>query len=156
MTLEEYLHDRKRLFGVVDKGFKVEIHREGVSEESIAKRIEQSQPSLPRRRVIEQDKAPTIAIPQAQGPVAGLLELPGVKRTMALLSKPQQRFWTLLLQNDGSWFKKSKLPLLLGYSSVGSIDANLGIYSLVKRGIVEQTRIDAETAYRTNLRATIA
>lgn len=35
MTVEEYLHDRKRLFSVMDKGFKVEIHKEGVSDKAM-------------------------------------------------------------------------------------------------------------------------
>ena len=35
MTLEEYLRDRKRLFSIMDKGFKIVLHREGVSEKII-------------------------------------------------------------------------------------------------------------------------
>src|SRR2546426_6557686 len=81
MTLEEYLHDRKRLFSVMDKGFKVEIHREGIAEETISKRL--AMPSMPVRRMREPKESATPAIevqPISQGQVAGILELPGVKR----------------------------------------------------------------------------
>lgn len=41
-TESEYLHDHKRLFSLYDKGFKLEIHREGVSEKVIQKSFEKN------------------------------------------------------------------------------------------------------------------
>ncbi|MDE1868255.1 MAG: DEAD/DEAH box helicase family protein, partial [Thaumarchaeota archaeon] len=35
MTIEQYQHDHKRLFGIMDKGFKIVLHREGISEKVI-------------------------------------------------------------------------------------------------------------------------
>ena len=37
MTLSEYASDRKRLYGVMEKGFKIILHREGYSEKEIIK-----------------------------------------------------------------------------------------------------------------------
>jgi len=156
MTLEEYLHDRKRLFSVMDKGFKVEIHREGVSEEAISKRVEQSMPSLPRRRTAEPKEQVNAPTPMATGPVAGLLEMPGVKRIMAQLSRGQQKLYSLLLQNDGSFFRISQLPLLLGYTSTHSFLVSVKPQELVKKNYVEQKKVDGETSYRTNLRSKVA
>jgi len=152
MTLEEYLHDRKRLFSVMDKGFKVEIHREGISEEQISKRIE-SQPAFKARREPVKKDTPLQEPATPSGPITGLFELPGVKRVLSTLSKPQERMYRLLLQNDGVWFKTSKLVLLLGYSSSDSFSASLFPSQLVKRNLVESQRMDGENAYRTTIQA---
>lgn len=46
-TASEYIHDHKRLFSLYDKGFKIEIHREGISDKVIQK-------SEPKKRIIKQ------------------------------------------------------------------------------------------------------
>ena len=163
MTLDEYLHDRKRLFSVMDKGFKVEIHREGISEETITKRLTSAAP-LPRLRkqlpsTLQKEESlepAATAPPPAPSSIAGILELPGVKRMMSQLSGPQRRLYQLLLQNDGTWFKKSKLPLVLGYTSDHSMDVTVNFGQLVKRGLIERNRVDGETAFRTNVSARVA
>lgn len=40
MTIEEFQRDRKRLFGIYDKGFKVVLHREGFSDKQVMKGLE--------------------------------------------------------------------------------------------------------------------
>lgn len=161
MTLEEYLHDRKRLFSVMDKGFKVEIHREGISEETITKRLISAGPiPRPRKQIVSPAKEETVGAPSVSSSpsssIAGILDLPGVKRTMGQLSGPQRRLYQLLLQNDGTWFKKSKLPLVMGYTSEQSMDATVNVGQLVKRGLIERSKVDGETAYRTNVSARVA
>lgn len=154
MTLDEYLHDRKRLFSVMDKGFKVEIHREGISERAVEKRLTETwRPRRVARPRKEEPAAPAQPVPQ--GPVADVLNLPGVQRIMQTLSKSEQRFWKLLLQNDGSWFRRDKLPLLLGYTSEDSMGHLIRFGKLVERGYIEQSKIDRKFAYRTNMRAKV-
>jgi DNA excision repair protein ERCC-3 len=157
MTLEEYLHDRKRLFSVMDKGFKVEIHREGISEDTIAEKLAAQSAFLqPRsrklsRRVDSRSSGETPMSALVRSNLEGVLELPGVKKVMGGLTGPQRRLYQLLLQNDGTWFKKSKLPLVLGYTSEHSMDVTIKIGQLVKRALIERSHVDGETAYRTNV-----
>jgi len=156
MTLEEYIHDRKRLFSVMDKGFKVEIHREGVSERAVEQRLTETW-QRPRRRPpaakMVVGEPPAIQAPA--GPISGILELPGVKRIMSRLSKAEQRFYSMLLQNDGSWFKREQLPLLLGYTSDDSMRGSINFPKLVSAGYIEQSRVEGGLAYRTNVRARV-
>ena len=154
MTLDEYLHDRKRLFSVMDKGFKIEIHREGVSERIVERRL--SETLRPRRYKTQKRVAEVPSTPVLPGAVADILQLPGVQRIMQTLTKSQQRLWQFLLQNDGSWFKRSKLPLLLGYTSVDSMRVSINFPRLTSRGYIEQKKIDGELAYRTNMRAKVS
>ncbi len=163
MTLAEYLHDRKRLFSVMDKGFKVEIHREGISEDTITKKLT-AQPAFPRvpwrrlSRPADSGKAAaeTLASAPSGSNLAGILELPGVEKVMGGLTGPKRRLYQLLLQNDGTWFKKSKLPLVLGYTSEHSMDVTVNTGQLVKRALIERSRVDGETAYRTNVSTIVA
>jgi hypothetical protein len=83
------------------------------------------------------------------------LELPGVKKVMGGLTGPQRRLYQLLLQNDGTWFKKSKLPLVLGYTSEHSMDVTVNMGQLVRKGLIERSRLDGETGYRTNVSARV-
>jgi DNA excision repair protein ERCC-3 len=152
MTLEEYLHDRKRLFSVMDKGFKVEIHREGVSEETITQKL--ALHPLPHSRSAKPESAPDKVGPDShasESTITGIMDLPGVKKILNALTGSQRRLYQLLLQNDGTWFKKDKLPLVLGYTSGHSMAVAVNIGQLVKRGLIERTRLDGEVAFRTNV-----
>lgn len=154
MTMDEYIHDRKRLFSVMDKGFKVEIHREGISEKAVERRLTET---WKPRRIARPRKEPAapLAEPIPLGPVADVMNLPGVKRIMQTLSRSEQRFWKLLLQNDGTWFRRDKLPLLLGYTSEDSMGHLIRFGKLAARGFIEQKKIEGKLAYRTNMRAKI-
>jgi len=152
MTVDEYLHDRKRLFSVMDKGFKLEIHREGVSEESINKRIDSPTP-YPRRttKTNKADEMPQQ--PMEEGTIAGVMNLPGVRKIMASLNGSQKRVYELLIRNDGQWFKKSSLPLLLGYTSENSLRVSVNFPEMVQRELIEQRRTKEGSEYRTNIRS---
>ena len=75
---------------------------------------------------------------------------------MQKLGKGQQRLWQFLLQNDGQYFRKDKLVLLLGYSSVHSMEVTINFPELVGKDLVEQSRIEGQTVYRTTMRAKIS
>lgn len=154
MTVDEYLHDRKRLFSVMDKGFKLEIHREGVSEESINKRIESPMP-YHRRTTKTNGAEETSQQPIMEGSIAGIMNLPGVKKIMAGLNGSQKRVYELLIKNDGQWFKKSSLPLLLGYTSENSMMASVNFPEMYQRGLIEQRRTKEGTEYRANIRSRV-
>jgi len=153
MTIEEYLHDRKRLFSVMDKGFKIEIHREGVTERTIERRLSESYVGPRRIRKVEETKESVAQGPLPTGPVADILRLPGVQKIMGLLSKAEQKFWQLLLQNDGEWFRRDKLPLLLGYAGDSGLRHAIDFNRMESKGLIEITRIEGKLAYRTNMRA---
>jgi len=158
MTMDEYLHDRKRLFSVMDKGFKVEIHREGISEREVERRVAETwRPPRVARPKMREPQAPELPAPVAipSGPVTDILNLPGVQRIMRGLSRAEQRFWSLLLQNDGSWFRRDKLPLLLGYTSEDSMRHSIDFDKLLTRGYIEKSKSDGKLAYRTNMRARV-
>lgn len=156
MTLDEYLHDRKRLFSVMDKGFKVEIHREGVSERVVEKRLTEAWKPQKIKGFRKREPPSPRPQPGIQGPVADVLNLPGVQRMAQRLTKPEQRFWQFLLQNDGTWFKRSKLALLLGYTSADSMRHSIDFPALGSKGYIEESRIEGELAYRTNMRVKVA
>ena len=147
MTVDEYLHDRKRLFSVMDKGFKLEIHREGVSEQSINRRIESR--ATPTRKPQEEEPPQQ---PQSSEAIAGVMNLPGVRKIMSGLNGSQRRVYELLIKNDGQWFKKSSLPLLLGYTSEDSMRKSVNFPEMADRGLIEQRRTKTGTEYRTNIR----
>ena len=153
MTLEEYIHDRKRLFSVMDRGFKLVIHREGVSEETISKRLQSPVKPQVRKPKNEAREAESVLPVPDEGAIAGIMSLPGIQRTMATLTRPQQRLYELLLKNDGQYFKRSNLPLVLGYTSINSMRVTVNPSELVQKGLIETTRIEGETCYRTNIRA---
>jgi DNA excision repair protein ERCC-3 len=158
MTLEEYLRDRKRLFAIMDKGFKIVLHKEGVSEKVIEMH-EQSGYVPPRPRAAKTAngngnnpdvQAPTM--PAISGQSATYLKLPGVQRMTALMSKKELEFFTLLLDHDGEWFSTDKLPFLLGYSSKHSLQVNFDFSKMISRGWIEKQKEGNSTSYRTNMR----
>jgi hypothetical protein len=166
MTLEEYLHDRKRLFSIMDKGFKIVLHREGVSEKIIeghadelrAPRIRGERTISEKLLTLRNSKStstehvePTLPIQSGQS--ATFLKLPGVQRMMALMNKKQRQFYTLLLDHDGEWFSRQRLPLLLGYAGEsGGFQATMDFPKMVQRGWIEQTREGGHLSYRTNIK----
>lgn len=161
MTLEEYLRDRKRLFSIMDKGFKIVLHREGVSEKVIEDHSQDYRPTIARTRqpsagsstsTQQPSQAPPSFTPPS-GQSATYAGLPGVQRIMALMNKKQKQFYTLLLDHDGEWFSRKQLPMILGYAGEsGGFQATLDFPKLVQRGWIEQKREGNGTSYRTNMK----
>jgi superfamily II DNA or RNA helicase len=158
MTLEEYLHDRKRLFSIMDKGFKIVLHREGVSEKVIEDHSQDFRPlARPRQPISKQASAlePVTATPSlsvSPGQSGTYTNLPGVQRIMALMNKKEKQLYTLLLDHDGEWFSGNKLPFLLGYASKHSMQVSLSFKKMVDRDWIEQQRIEGSLSYRTNMK----
>jgi DNA excision repair protein ERCC-3 len=155
MTLEEYLRDRKRLFAIMDKGFKIVLHKEGVSEKVIEQH-EQNGYVPPRPRMTKKtengNQEVTPSIPVMSGQSATFINLPGVQRILNLMNAKEQQLFTLLLDHDGSWFSREKLPLLLGYASIDTMRHSIDFGKMIGRGWIESQREGRTTTYRTNMR----
>ncbi|OLD02445.1 MAG: hypothetical protein AUJ07_08630 [Crenarchaeota archaeon 13_1_40CM_3_53_5] len=163
MTADEYLHDRKRLFSVMDKGFDVRIIEEGVTQETLAKRLRNEGSSYPRprrsgsRNNTETSKAdlPT-QTQESGGAIAGVLQLPGIQRILSSLMPADKKLYTFLLQNDGKPFTLANLALLLGYSSAESLRHSVNLGTLIGRKLVEKVSLQGQTAYRTNIASKVS
>lgn len=157
MTLEEYLHDRKRLFSIMDKGFKIVLHREGVSEKIIQDHSSDVRETRRiRQPIVKESIQPQTSPPLMSGQSMTYTSLPGVQRIMALMNKKEKQFYTLLLDHDGEWFIRQRLPLLLGFASDNVMAHSLDFVKLVDRGWIESKREGRISSYRTNMRGKMA
>jgi DNA excision repair protein ERCC-3 len=153
MTLEEYLRDRKRLFAIMDKGFKIVLHREGVSEKVIEQHEQNGYvPQKPRATKKTENFQETVSAPIMSGQSATFTSLPGVQRILNLMNTKEKQLFTLLLDHDGSWFSREKLPLLLGYASDDTMRHSIDFTKMVERGWIETQRQGRASSYRTNMR----
>lgn len=113
MTISEYQQDHKRLFGIMDKGFKIVLHREGISE----KVIQQSHDQAPKSSAKKNQKlqiSNTVQEYQIQSNHP-ILSLPGIKKKLAQLTKPEQKLIELLYTREKEDFSGEGLAMLLGY-----------------------------------------
>ena len=155
MTVEEYASHKKRLFSIMDKGFNVKINREGVSDKSLQQAGETRH--RPKIRPVETttvdqsiSKLQSYVV-QTPETIAGILAMPGIQNIKKRMTKAQIKFWDLLLKTDGTWYKRSRLPMIIGYGSVDSMRKALDFTYLINQGWIEVGKIDKETAYRTNM-----
>jgi len=96
MTAQEYQTDHKRLFGIMDKGFKIVLHREGVSEKMITQKpLKDAQQRHPA--TLPANMPSKITDFEAQHPI---LSLPGIKKKLALLRDVERKCVTLLFQRE--------------------------------------------------------
>jgi len=166
MTLEEYLRDRKRLFSIMDKGFKIVLHREGISEKIIEGHADELRaPRIRGERTISEklltlrnskststtEVAPT-PLPVQSGQSQTYANLPGVKRIMALMNNKEKQLYTLLLDHDGEWFSRKRLPILLGYASDDTLRHSINLVKMVERDWIEEKREGRVCSYRTNMK----
>ena len=159
MTLEEWVRDKKRFYSVMDRGFKIDIHKEGIVEREIqaaqaAPRLRVRSPAVPKAAA-GSEPAPAPVTPPATGELAGIMEMPGVKSRIERMTKPQRTLFEFLLKNDGTFIRKDKLQFVLNYSSMHSMEVNVEFPLMVKAGWIEQQRVGGMLAYRTNIRAKI-
>jgi len=156
MTLEEYLRDRKRLFSIMDKGFKIVLHREGVSEKVIEQHEQRLNFLLSRprasKKTVSGSTAKLSSGPISSGQSATFVNLPGVQKIMHLMSRKEQQLFTLLLDHDGEWFSREKLPLLLGYASCDTMRHSIDYPKMIERGWIEAKREGGALSYRTNMK----
>jgi DNA excision repair protein ERCC-3 len=147
MTLDEYARDRKRLFSIMDKGFKVEIHRERVSERQFTR----TQQERGRKVRITPHDAPSPSQSETQpiAPTAAPSGLPpGMQKLYLTLTEPQQRLISHLYLRDGEWHSTSKIYPFLNYTTYQGMINSTKLPELERRKIIER-----KTGYvRTNFR----
>jgi len=133
MTLDEYVHDRKRLFSIMDKGFKVEIHREGITEKAFT-----GVSSAPRTRAPVLRSAPTVTHAPVISSPESLTGLPGMQKLYSTLSEPQQRLIAHLSLRDGEWHSTGKLWPFLGYATYQGMINSMNLPELLRRHLIER------------------
>ncbi|MEM2941391.1 MAG: DEAD/DEAH box helicase family protein [Thermoproteota archaeon] len=151
MTPEEYSTDRKRLFSVMDRGFKIEIHGHDTIEQSVSGkkgglwlRKKSTQPS---------SESTSITMPAQSSDLSHLLNLPGIRKQLNTLNKKQRELMELLIRSDGTWFTREKLRLVLGYATDDGFRHAMKLPELIERGLVEKGKVNGKTAYRSNISA---
>jgi len=144
MTVEEYQRDKKRLFSVMDKGFKVVIHREGVSERAFS-RTQETPRVVPSRRATSPTVQPLVtpvASPSALSP------LPGMQKLFATLREPQQRLIAHLASHDGEWHSTAKLYPFLGFQTYQGMINSTNLPELERRKLIERKLGQIRTNFR--------
>jgi len=130
MTGIEYENDKKRLFVFYDKGFKLIIHREGISDKQIQKMQKRSYVELGHRQIskksIVQDQ-PVIQLPEHP-----ILKLPGIQKRLSYLKPGQQKVVKVLFENEGKEFSTKALAMLLGYDNVNSFINSVNLREIVE------------------------
>lgn len=143
MTIDQYQHDHKRLFGIMDKGFKIILHREGISDK-IVHMIHESTESTktksrqtvtkatakPTVRKSEQDKFPF----ESTHPI---LSLPGIQKKLVTLSNPMRQCVNIMFQNPTKAFSKEDFIDITGATSLKS-QSSFG--NLINMGLAEKTK----------------
>ena len=115
MTVQEYQKDHKRLFGIMDKGFKIVLHRDGISD----KVIEEAKSAKPIRK---EKSVKVTSQPKEQYDIKSehpILSLPGIKKKLADLNKTEKLIVELLYNREGEEFTKAGIGMLLGLSPNG-------------------------------------
>lgn len=162
MTLEEYAHDKKRLFSVMEKGFKIVLHKEGM-DERVVQRAERSAEKKPSKTLREPRQAGSEAKPQPSQPdtseIDAIYQKVGLQRApkfRANMNKAQQKVFDYLIQNDGNFYTKEKLALLLEYSSMDSLRVSADFPEMVRKGWIEERKDGKLSAYGTSMRSKVA
>lgn len=139
MTVEEYQRDHKRLFGIMDKGFKIVLHREGVSEKMIQKPLKHAQQ---RRPTTMPNKPITL---ETNHPI---LSMPGIQKQLITLNTRERNFINLLFQREGKPVSKEAAAMLLGFSSTHSFEATLRFKKLEDMKLIQK---EGKSSYKADL-----
>lgn len=109
MTIPEYQTDHKRLFGIMDKGFKIVLHREGISDKVIQQAINHEkapaiQKTPPKPKTTDFEK---------QHPI---LSLPGIQKKLEKCTGSERKAVNLMFQKPEKQFTAEDLCNYLGYA----------------------------------------
>lgn len=127
-TLDEYQHDHKRLFSLMDKGFKITLHREGISEKIIQK-IDSGQEKRKPIKIIPKEPK---RIEIVDHPT---LQLPGVRKRLVGLKKSELLAVNEMFRHEDKKYTMRQLALILGISRADHV----GNFSkLVKLGLIKK------------------
>lgn len=132
---EEYTAYHKRLFGVMDRGFKIILHREGVSDKVVhhyempdkeirPPKITKSQAHIPRMET----KVPKVEINDP------LLKLPGAVQLLQKCNSEEQRVISTLFSNKEKSFTSKTLIIWLGNQL-----KHVSYSKLTKLGLIKKT-----------------
>lgn len=154
MTLEEYVRDRQRLFSVMDKGFKVEIHREGVSERQFTRTQEAAAPMRTPKRIRVSVQAPSETQKSTSGTEGSVQSSamfaslpPGMQKLILSRNEPEQKLIIHLYSRDGEWQPTNMLYLALNYTSRSNM-TSIDFADLERRRIIERKRGFVRTNFR--------
>jgi len=115
MTIEQYQTDRKRLFGVMEKGFKIVLHREGFSDKKII------EASYDKPRKVKTTRAVKLKIGSEMVPskidlghIHPILGLPGVKRKLIEYNTAEIECLKIMYANVTTEYTKEDLCYAVG------------------------------------------
>ena len=152
-TEQEYLHDRERLFSLLDKGWKINLHSEGIREKVVEG---EAQPRIRRSRIIPEKKEEPSGVPQPQAPLVPsnpLLSSKGVQNAMSLMKGMERSTFEFLIANDTNWITDEKLAFHLGLTGgVRSLQANVRFGWMQDKEWIERQKIEGKMASRTRFR----
>lgn len=153
MTVEEYDRDHKRLFSIMDRGFKIVLHRDGLEDKIFGGGGQHDDRDRKPRQASVRRPAPVRASNSQPLPADlddqkyPLLKYAGIKKIVAGLGKPQRKVMLFLIdpQNQNQTFTAKKLMLALGYT--GDRRFRITMSPLVSEGFVLR---QADGTYRQN------
>ncbi len=140
MTGQEYINDKKRLFGIMDKGFKIVLHREGIAEKVVSfdktldkkARVYRKVQSTPK---ISPEEKPDKELEfEMNHPI---LSLPGIQKRMSSLNKAERNVVRVLFQKEGQEFSKEGLAVLVGFTTADSMRHAVNFPKLEKLQLIQ-------------------
>lgn len=146
---EQYTLYHKRLFGVMDRGFKIILHREGIADKivhNIGSALEDHE-HLPRakrvRSALQQKPQGKTKEPSTEILNDPVLSLPGIQKRMTGLNKAARNIVILCFKNPGKIYTTEAMSMLLGYPTTNHLLASMGsngIAKLVDMGLLEKVK----------------
>lgn len=142
MTGSEYESDHKRLFGIMDKGFKIVLHRQGVEDKTIkspsfhheprGERVARPQSVKERQPKSEKQK---VELSVDQYP---LLKYAGIRKIVEAMNGTERKIILFLIdpQNQNQSFTDKQIALSLGYANPDSINNRGQVSGMLKKGYI--------------------
>lgn len=140
MTGQEYQTDHKRLFGLMDKGFKIVLHRDGEKEKSFdgMPRNVVPQKTIPQEKRIVQTSKPQESQEVKFETQHAILKLPGVLKLAAKLKPVELKAVDAFYRMDNQPFSSLRIARLLGYTNVKNSHISFG--KLTDLGFIKKVK----------------
>lgn len=136
MTGVEYQADHKRLFGLMDKGFQVILHREGEKETHFTGYTKDTRvQTKPKERQVREERK-EVSKPIKFETNHAILKLPGVLKLAAQLITNEQKAVDAFYNMPKEIFTAKRICRMLGYKEVK--DSNIVFGKLVKLGFIKK------------------
>jgi hypothetical protein len=141
MTVEEYMRDKKRLFSILDRGFKIVLHREGVDEKTIHKITERTyeRPRIAQSRTVPErtrQESGSVMIPEALR-----ARLPYIDKTISKLPSELTRKCTVvMLANPTTIYTIEDLAVATGYEP-SNIRLHLRFKQLIQQRLIKKISV---------------